>query len=139
MDSKPSSRASPTSSCTISKLCTRCTACWTSGSKSCTPKLTRLKPMPARLRSRSRLAVRGSTSMDSSAPGSTRNERLSSPISEPSSSSERKVGEPPPRCSCDTGWLLPSSATCISTSRSIQYRYSAPRLLCFVMILLQAQ
>jgi Arc/MetJ family transcription regulator len=33
---------------TLSKDCTRCTACCTSGSKSCTPKLMRLKPSAAR-------------------------------------------------------------------------------------------
>ena len=41
----------------------------------------------------------------------------SSAISRPSSSSDRKVGVPPPRCSWLTGCPVPNVSTCSSTSR----------------------
>ena len=56
-----------------------------------------------------------------------------------SSASLRKVGVPPPRCSCDTGWPRPSSPTCSAISASSASRYSAARSWCLVMTLLQAQ
>jgi hypothetical protein len=59
----------------------------------------RLKPIAARLRSRSGEAVRGSTSIETSALGVSLKARCSEAISSASSASSRKVGEPPPKCS----------------------------------------
>ena len=57
------------------------------------------------------VTVRGSTSIDISVPRVDVGRRArSEAITRSSSASDRKVGEPPPKCSCDTGWAAPSSA-----------------------------
>mgnify|MGYP000151953202 CR=1 FL=1 len=73
------------------------------------------------------------------APGARRNALLSVPIRRASSASDRKVGEPPPKCSCDTDWPAPSRSTCNAISFSSTSRYSPARSWCLVMTLLQAQ
>src|SRR5690606_34592330 len=68
-DSYPVSRLACTARSTISTGWTRFTAACTAGSKSCTPKLQRLKPRPARKDKVCSLTVRGSISTPSSASG----------------------------------------------------------------------
>jgi hypothetical protein len=84
-ESKPSARADAISANTCSAGWTRCTAFCTSGSKSCTPKLRRLKPRSASACSRSRVTVRGSISIERSPPGASAKLRRSMAISSPSS------------------------------------------------------
>ncbi len=91
-DWKPAARASSTQLRVTSRLCSRLTACWTSGSKSCTPTDSRLKPSAARAWTFSGGAVRGSTSMLISARGASVKRARSSTIIRCSSSLERKVG-----------------------------------------------
>ena len=99
----------------------------------------RLKPSRRKQASRAGVTVRGSTSMDISTWSVMWKARRSEPTTRSSSASDRKVGEPPPKCSCVTRRVAPSAARTSSISVSSASRYSAARSWCLVMTLLHAQ
>ncbi len=89
--------------------------------------------------SRSGVTVRGSTSMETSESGVRRNAAASAVITRVSSASDRKVGDPPPKWSCDTGRPEPSDSSTRASSASRASRYPPAHSWCRVMILLQPQ
>ncbi len=83
--------------------------------------------------------LRGSTSIETSASGTTLNAPRSMPISVDISSRARKVGVPPPRCSCSTRGAPSIMPPTMSISRPTYLMYFALRPWSLVMTLLQAQ
>jgi hypothetical protein len=71
--------------------------------------------------------VRQSISIDISAPATMSNAWCSASMTRSSSASERKVGVPPPKCSCETRWSLPSDSVTSLISVSSASRYSPAR------------
>ncbi len=120
----PASRAAATASSVCARGWMRLIACCTASSKSCTPRLTRLKPSPASAARSPGATWRGSSSIEKSraSPLSRRKVVRSARRRRSSSASERKFGVPPPRCSCTTLRSGSNSAPCSVTSRSSRSR-----------------
>ncbi len=83
--------------------------------------------------------LRGSTSIETSASGATLNAPRSMPMRLVISSRARKVGVPPPQCSCSTAGAPSIMPPMMPISRPTYLMYLALRPWSLVMTLLQAQ
>ena len=99
----------------------------------------RLKPQPASAATCSCVVTRGSTSIETSAPGCMGKACVTLRWSRTSCSGDRKVGVPPPQCCCVAARGTRSASRTAATSRSTTSRKRSAGSCLRVITLLQAQ